>query len=514
MNWYKKHSLLWKIVIIFISIMTLMSATFFGLYAKEARTTAIDATLKNARSICMIAETNREEMDKRWDLGIVTADQIKTYAQQGELDKVLATIPVVAGWEAAQKQADEWGYTFRTPKEDPRHPANEPDPLEGDMLQKFKADSALTDASIIDTDANTLRYFRPVRLTQSCLLCHGDPQTSQALWGNEQGLDPTGGLMENWKVGEIHGAFEVILSLDEADQAVAANLTKAGILLLIGVAIAFVILWYIIKKFVSTPIDEIALSMNLGTDQVEQASRQVSSSSDSMAHGASRQAVAVTETSATLNEIASQTASNADNAQNADDLMKNAIGQVEKGSFAVTNMANAMTKIKDASAQISAIIKTIEEIAFQTNLLALNAAVEAARAGEAGKGFAVVAEEVRNLAQRCAEAAGHTTSLIEDSVGRVQDGSKIVSLLESSFKDIEQSTTTAAKLIEEISCANAEQAQGVAEIRKAVEEIDLGTQTGAATSEETATAAEELSAQAKSLKSMVTHLVALIEGQS
>lgn len=514
MNWFKKQSLLWKIVIVFIALMLTLSGTFFSLYAQSAKKTALKATIDNARAIGMIAETNREEMESRWELGIITSDQIKQFSHTGEQEKVLATIPVVAGWQAAQRKAEEWGYTFKTPKEDPRRASNAPDEVERKILAQFKTNPSLNEQIYTDKNTDSLRYFRPIKLSETCMNCHGEPSTSMALWGNDNGKDPTGGPMEGWKVGEIHGAFEVILDLKEAKRDVSSNLAKAGLLLFIGIIISFFILWYIIRTFVSNPIDEIARSMNLGTDEVADASSLVSDSSNAMAQGATSQAVAVEETSATLNEMASQTAANADNTQVADDLMKAAISQVNNGSVAVTNMAEAMINIKSASEQISVIIKTIEEIAFQTNLLALNAAVEAARAGEAGKGFAVVAEEVRNLAQRCAEAAGNTTDLIEGSVDRVNKGSSIVETLKSNFDHIEVSTSKVADLMEEISIANTEQAQGVEEIRKAVEEVDRGTQTGAATSEETATAAVELSAQAKSLKEMVTQLVCLIEGQN
>ncbi|MBN2162694.1 MAG: DUF3365 domain-containing protein [Pontiellaceae bacterium] len=512
MKRFRDMSLLGKILILFVAMMMLLFGIMLVLYSLRARDNAEKTVLEKAKAICMIAETNRGEMEHRWELGIVTHEQIRAYAEAGEMEKTLATIPVVAGWNAAQKQADEWGYTFRTPKMSPRKASNMPDSVEAEVLANLKATNA-EDEFVIDHEKNQLRYFRPVRLTQTCLLCHGDPSTSSELWGNNDGLDPTGGRMENWKAGEIHGAFEVILSLDEADAEVAKNIESAGGLLLLGILFGSALLWWVIRRYVSRPMDDIALDMISGTNEVAQAAAQVSQSSESLAHSATNQAAAVTETAATLTQMAAQTASNAENANTADALMREAKQTVDRSAIAVKNMAEAMKGIKDSSIKVSEIIKVIEEIAFQTNLLALNAAVEAARAGEAGKGFAVVAEEVRNLAQRSATAAKDTTELIEGTVNRIGNGAELVKTLESSFRDIETSAGKVASLVGEISEGNTEQAHGVDEINKAISEVDRETQRGAATSEETASLSEELSAQAASLKDQVSALVALIEGR-
>src|SRR5439155_5253415 len=173
-------------------------------------------------------------------------------------------------------------------------------------------------------------------------------------------------------------------------------------------------------------------------------------------------------------------------------------------------MMTSMREIGASSGKISKIIKVIDEIAFQTNILALNAAVEAASAGEAGMGFAVVADEVSNLAQRSAQAAKDTASLIEESILKSGEGSAKLADVASSIQAITEGAVKVKTLVDEVEASSKEQAQGIEQISKAVAQMDEVTQRTAANAEQSAAASEELNAQSKALMTVVAQLEKLV----
>jgi methyl-accepting chemotaxis protein/methyl-accepting chemotaxis protein-1 (serine sensor receptor) len=247
-----------------------------------------------------------------------------------------------------------------------------------------------------------------------------------------------------------------------------------------------------------------------GTEHVVAAASQVATSAQGLSQQSTHQAASLQETSASMEEMASMTRKNAENAVQAADLATEVAQQVQGSNIALDDMVASMTAIRESSNKVAKIIKAIDEIAFQTNILALNAAVEAARAGEAGMGFAVVAGEVRSLAQRSAQAAKDTAILLEESITRSQQGTGRVEQVAQSITSITDNVLRVKGMVEEVRHASAQQSQGIDQVTQALAQMESVTQATAATAEESAAASEELNAQAETSMAVVRRLEAIV----
>ncbi len=241
-----------------------------------------------------------------------------------------------------------------------------------------------------------------------------------------------------------------------------------------------------------------------GANAIYSGASEISVGNNDLSSRTEQQAASLEETAASMEELTATVKQNADNARQASHLALSASETAQKGGKVVDNVVQTMRDIAGSSQKIADIISVIDGIAFQTNILALNAAVEAARAGEQGRGFAVVAGEVRNLAQRSAQAAREIKSLIEDSVGRVELGSTLVESAGETMGEIVNAVTRVTDIMGEIASASDEQSRGIDQVGLAVSEMDRVTQQNASLVEESAAAAAALEEQASRLTQAVS----------
>jgi methyl-accepting chemotaxis protein len=319
----------------------------------------------------------------------------------------------------------------------------------------------------------------------------------------------------DWIIGA--GSYE-----DEffaAEQGIAAagqSSNRTGQLLMIGVTVGSLLLacsiWFLVARSLSRNILRNVGQLRDRGALVGEAADQLSGGSRALAEGSTEQASSLEEITSSMEEVAAQTKQNASSAGEAKRLADSARDAAENGSEAMRQMITAIDDIKKSSDETAKIVSTIDEIAFQTNLLALNAAVEAARAGEAGKGFAVVAEEVRNLAQRSAEAARTTADMIDGSVKNAYTGVDISKQVDQQLGAIVEGNRQVSELIATISVASDEQTTGIEQVSAAMGQLDQATQASAATAEQTASSAEELNLQAEGLRGVVRELQHLVAG--
>lgn len=536
---FKDLSIRTKLLILGIGLPLILVSVLFGLYFWEASEKATDAYVDKARSICLTTEAVREQMDDNWAKGIYTLDMLKQWEAAGQKEKVLGAVPVVMAWRSAAKKAHEGNYTFRTPKFSPRNPLNEPDELEAKALKAFESDSSLTEYQIIDhtknaegNDNNSVRYFRPVKLTETCLACHGDPAKSKDYWGNSEGKDITGARMEGWKVGEVHGAFEVIQSLQPAQESlwkstgIAAGIVLLGLIVLCAIFMVFagsisaalkktVDVFHAMAKgdltgrIILDQKDEIGLLaeaanetavglqkiireltesstvLSHSSDELTTTSNMMASSAEEMNAQAATVSAAGEELSVNVNSMsktADKMSGAARNVASAIEEMNASINEVARNCSKESDIAvkanekaqqtrKVISELGEAAREIGRVVEIIGKIADQTNLLALNATIEAASAGEAGRGFAVVANEVKELARQCAQATEQISSQISSIQQKSEASVHSTEEVSTIIEEVSQIARTIAAAVEEQSATTNEITRNMAGVSTGSSEL-------------------------------------------
>lgn len=270
---------------------------------------------------------------------------------------------------------------------------------------------------------------------------------------------------------------------------------------------------WLVSANIDKSVNKVLENLSKTSASLMSLSKELTTNAQRLAEGSGEQAASIQETSSTLEESSSMVSQTTQNTKEANTLARQTKEAAEKGDLEMKTMLEAMKELKASSGEISKIIRVIEEIAFQTNILSLNAAVEAARAGDAGKGFAVVAEEVRNLAQRSAQAAKDTTLIIESNINLSERSLTITEQVGYSLTEINNESNKVSELLDEITTASQEQEMGINQINKAISQMEQVIQSNAAMAQNSAQSANELNVYSETLENIMGSLNVLINGE-
>jgi methyl-accepting chemotaxis protein len=552
---FKRMKLTGKIVGAIVVTLAVTSAISFWITQHRVNQQAEDAFRDKVRQITGMASATRTWFSGNLD-SIVPGGNFKNIKQ----------VPVVVAWSVAQDYANENNMTFHTPSLNPRDPKNRPDEFERRALEAFQRDPELKEYSerMVDNGKDEMRFALPVRLTQDCLVCHGDPVGAK---------DPFGYTKEGMKVGDLRGAFVITASTEELVKTSSSNSITLFLISFLTLLTAAGVVYALVRKMVTRPLsssvdlansiaqndltvddlpvdseDEIGEATNAlnkmknnlrhiiqsiaGTaEHVASASEELSSSANLQAQGAETQkdqaaqvATAMQEMSSTVLQVSENSSKAAEASRQAAEtarkggsIVDDTLGKMRAISESVSSTAKKVEELGKSSDQIGRIAGVIDDIADQTNLLALNAAIEAARAGEQGRGFAVVADEVRKLAERTTTATKEIAQMIqniqsetkvavvamESGTKQVEEGLASTGQAGDALKEIIHMSEQVGEMITHIATAATEQSSASEEVNNNMEQIAKLVRESADGAKQSAQACQDLSGLALDLQKMV-----------
>jgi len=501
MNW---NSVGTKVILSTVAFLIIITTGGLALYYQSQKQKIISQKTAQAKSLLLIAESVRHNMTKKWDNGVFTTQQLNAFNKitnpEERLVKILSTVPVATAWEIVQAKAKEGGFSFKAPNINARNPKNEASRREKEVLQFFQQNPQTNDYSYVDETDETVHYFRAVKLSTQCEICHGNPSNSATLWGNKQGTDILGYKMENKRAGDLHGAFEIITPLKIAFDGLTHSMFFSAGIAFIALIVLTLVLYLLITRIIVTPLTDLALRLQAISSgdgdltarltvqgktefawvaasfngfvkkigktitKINQISEQLANSAENLAgitqkteqdvqqqqSETAQVASAMDQMTSTVQNVSSNAISASDAANSANnealaggEIVGQAVSAINLLASEVENAAQVIQELQSDSESIGEVLAVIQGIAEQTNLLALNAAIEAARAGEYGRGFAVVADEVRTLASR----TQNSTEEIRQTIERLQERTK------SAAKVMQQGRIQATTSVEQAASA-------------------------------------------------------------